>query len=400
MRLNSTIMFLRKFAFLLTIASVLFAGCKKENNNSGLADTSPDECVQKATTSSGEIVEGSYIVAYKASSVSTRGISAQRLNNIGEEVLLRNSIGKSALRESFTGEPGGFIAHLSTEEAKRLSQDENIAVIEPDRIISLGTCFTVAAPRLITWNINRVGYGDGIGKRAWIIDTGVDFGHPDLTVDISLSKSFVSGESSADDENGHGTHVAGIIGAKNNTIGVLGIASGATLISLRVLDKDGSGLLSSVIQALAYVNTHGSAGDVVNLSVGDEEGISTTLDEQVKNTAAKGIYIAIAAGNETTQANKYSPGRTNAANVFTVSAVDSLDNFAKFSNYGNDVVDYAAPGVRILSTFTNGRYAYLSGTSMAAPHVAGLLLLKGNNITSSGTAINDPDGTPDLIAHY
>lgn len=379
---------------------MLFAGCKKETDKSGLADTSPDECVQKATTSNGAIVPGSYIVAYKVSSVGTRGITAQRLNTIGSEVLSKNNISPSALRQSFAGEPGGFIAHLSAAEAARLSQDENIAAIEPDRIISLGTCFTVTAPRLITWNIDRVGYGDGIGKRAWIIDSGIDFDHPDLTVDITKSKSFVSGESSADDENGHGTHVAGIIGAKNNTFGVLGIASGATLVSLRVLDKEGNGLLSSIIQALAHVNMHGSPGDVINLSVGDDEGISTTLDDQVKNTAAKGIYISIAAGNETALANKYSPGRTNAVNVFTVSAIDSLDNFAKFSNYGNDVVDYAAPGVRILSTFTNGRYAYLSGTSMAAPHVAGLLLLKGNSLTSSGAAKNDPDGTPDLIAHY
>ena len=298
------------------------------------------------------------------------------------------------------GEPGGFIASLSAGEATRLAGDESIAAIEPDRIISLSTCFTIAAPRLITWNINRVGYGNGIGKRAWVIDTGIDFDHPDLTVDAGLSKSFISGQSSADDENGHGTHVAGIIGAKNNTIGVLGIASGATLISLRVLDKDGEGLLSNIVQALAYINTHASAGDVVNMSVGDDEGISTTLDQQVRNTASRGVYIAIAAGNEKALANKYSPGRTNAANVFTVSAIDSLDNFAKFSNYGNDVVDYAAPGVRILSTYTNGRYAYLSGTSMAAPHVAGLLLLKGNNIMNAGTAKNDPDGVADLIAHY
>jgi subtilisin family serine protease len=82
-----------------------------------------------------------------------------------------------------------------------------------------------------------------------------------------------------------------------------------------------------------------------------------------------------------------------------VSAVDSLDNFASFSNYGNDVVDYAAPGVRIPSTYLNGKYAIFSGTSMATPHVAGLLLLKGNALTSSGTAKNDTDGTPDPIAH-
>jgi subtilisin family serine protease len=158
--------------------------------------------------------------------------------------------------------------------------------------------------------------------------------------------------------------------------------------------------LSSIIQALAYINEHASPGDVVNMSVGNDEGISTTLDEQVKNTAAKGIFIAIAAGNEKENANKFSPARTNAGNVFTVSAVDSLDRFASFSNFGNDVVDFAAPGVRILSTFINGKYAYQSGTSMAAPHVAGLLLLRGNSISSSGTAKNDPDGTADRIAHY
>ena len=258
----------------------------------------------------------------------------------------------------------------------------------------------MVAPRLIPWNINRVGYGDGRGKRAWIIDTGIDFDHPDLNVDSVLSKSFITGQTSANDENGHGTHVAGIIGAKNNQFGVLGVASGASLISLRVLDKDGEGLLSNIVKALAYVNNNASAGDVVNMSLGDDEGISATLDQQVRNTAARGIYISIAAGNEKQLANKYSPARTNAENIFTVSAIDSLDRFASFSNYGNDVVDYSAPGVRILSTFINGRYAYMSGTSMAAPHVAGLLLLKGKNLTSSGTALNDPDGTADLIAHF
>jgi subtilisin family serine protease len=120
----------------------------------------------------------------------------------------------------------------------------------------------------------------------------------------------------------------------------------------------------------------------------------------VQSTAARGIYVAIAAGNDDQPARNFSPGRANGANIFTVSAVDSLDNFAGFSNYGNDVVDFAAPGVRILSTYIGGRYAYMSGTSMAAPHLAGLLLLRGTNIATSGRAKNDPDGTADPIAHY
>jgi subtilisin family serine protease len=182
-------------------------------------------------------------------------------------------------------------------------------------------------------------------------------------------------------------------------IGVLGVASGASLVALRVLDKDGEGNLSYIIQALAYINTAAEPGDVVNMSVGGESG-SDILDQQVKNTAARGIYFAIAAGNDNKLANLSSPARVNTQNVYTVSAIDSLDNFASFSNYGNDVVDFAAPGVRILSTWMDNKYAYASGTSMAAPHVAGLLLLRGRNITSSGVAKNDPDGTPDPIAHY
>jgi subtilisin len=379
---------------------LFLAGCKKDKNSSDTTSVTPDDCISTGAVGSGEIVAGRYIVAYKPSSVSARGMTAERLTTISSNVLKRNSISEKALRESFAGEPGGFIAVLSAEEANKLSNDENIEAVEPDRIISLGSCFTVAAPRLITWNIERVGYGNGMGKRAWIVDTGIDFTHPDLNVDAAKSKSFITGVSSAEDENGHGTHVAGIIGAKNNTFGVLGVASGASLVSLRVLDKDGQGLLSYIIQALAYVNTNASAGDVVNMSVGNDEGVSSTLDQQVRNTAARGIFIAIAAGNEKQLANKYSPGRTNAENVYTVSAIDSLDNFASFSNYGNDVVDFAAPGVRILSTFLNGRYAYMSGTSMAAPHVAGLLLLKGKGVTSSGTAKKDPDAVADPIAHF
>ena len=280
----------------------------------------------------------------------------------------------------------------------RLRQDSTISIIEQDRIIAYGTCFQVVEPKTITWNVQRVGYGDGTGKTAWIIDSGIDFTHPDLNADSARSKCFISGITSARDENGHGTHVAGIIGAKNNTFGVLGVASGANLVALRVFDKDGKGTLGSIIQALSYVNSNAKAGDVVNMSLG-EDTVSNILDQAVQNTAAKGIYIAIAAGNDHKPASQFSPGRTNAKNIYTVSAVDSLDNFASFSNYGNDVVDYAAPGVKITSTYLNGKYAIFSGTSMATPHVAGLLLLKGSAITSSGTALNDPDGTPDPIAH-
>jgi len=374
-----------------------FVSCKKSGKDA--SSIQPDECVTGRAVNDGDIIQGKYIVSYKLSSVNARTMSSERLTGIGRTTLERNAIRAAALEQSFAGEPGGFIASLSEDEAARLKNDASIDIVEPDRIIALSTCFTVVEPRLITWSVNRVGYGDGTGKTAWIIDSGIDFDHPDLNVDVTRSRSFISGVTSADDENGHGTHVAGIIGAKNNNIGILGVASGAKLVSLRVLKADGEGTLSSIIQALAYVNANGAAGDVVNMSLG-EDGISATLDQQVQNTAARGIFIAIAAGNDSKPAHDFSPGRANGTNIYTVSATDSLGKFASFSNYGNDVVDVAAPGVSIISTYKNGQYAIMSGTSMAAPHVAGLLLLKGKNISAAGTATNDPDGTADPIAHY
>lgn len=380
------------------ILVVALTACKKNNTNTSNTTTPPDECSITRGLNDGDTVAGRYIVAYNPADMS-RTASHSTLSRASEDVLTRNAIAPNSLQDVFGGEPGGFIANLNTDEVARLRADPMIQTVEHDRVVALSTCFTVVEPRLITWNINRVGYGDGRGKTAWIIDTGIDMTHPDLTVDAAKSRSFISGETSPNDVNGHGTHVAGIIGAKNNSIGVLGVASGATLISLRVLDADGKGLVSSIIQALAYVNANASAGDVVNMSLG-EDSLSAILDQQVQNTASRGIYIAIAAGNDHQPANKFSPADANGQNIFTVSAIDSLDRFASFSNYGNDVVDYAAPGVRIVSTFSEGRYAILSGTSMAAPHVAGLLLLRGRNLNTSGTALNDPDGHPDPIAHY
>ena len=387
----------RKHLWPVIAVLVFITACKKEKNDGTTAG--PTECADRRAAGDGTIIEGRYIVAYDPAAINARAMSDQRLVSVSNDILKRNSIDPGMIRQRFGGEPGGFIADLSQTEVTKLQADPSVKVVEHDRVVALSTCFTVAEPRLITWNIRRVGYGDGTGKTAWIIDTGIDFDHPDLNVDITRSRSFISGQPSADDGNGHGTHVAGIIGGKNNTFGVLGVASGATLVSLRVLGDNGEGSLSSIIQALAYVNANGSPGDVINMSLGEDIS-SATLNQQVQNTANRGIYIAIAAGNDHEAANKFSPGNANGNNIFTVSAIDSLDNFASFSNYGNDVVDYAAPGVHILSTYSNGRYAYLSGTSMAAPHMAGLLLLRGRNITSSGTAKNDPDGTADPIAHY
>lgn len=380
---------------ILSAAIVAYAGCKKIDLQPGT--TKDTGCFSSASVQNGQVIEGQYIVSYKSTSA-TATLSDEQLKQKVRALILGGKINSSAIEGSFRSGGGGLVAALSTKQAEEIRKDSSVKTVEPDRIVALSTCFTVAAPTLITWNVQKVGYGDGTGKTAWIVDSGIDFNHPDLNVDQARSKSFLPDNTSADDENGHGTHVAGIIGAKNNDIGVLGVASGATLVSLRVLDKDGNGKLSSIIEALSYVSANAKPGDVVNLSFGEEE-TSDVLDQQVQAIGAKGIFVAIAAGNDSKAADLYSPGRANGDNIFTVSAVDSLDNFASFSNFGNDVVDFAAPGVRILSTYKGGQYAKMSGTSMATPHVAGLLLLEGRKISYSGTALNDPDGTPDKIVH-
>lgn len=387
---------MKRLFYFFTVV-ILISACKKSADSTS-TNSGDDGCVTGAAAGSGQIKANQYIVAF-SSSINTRTASRMSLDEISKNVLSRHAINVSSLKTSFEGEPGGFIATMSASDAEALRNDESVAMIEPDRVISLGNCFTVVEPRLITWNINRIGYGNGIGKTAWIVDSGIDFDHPDLTVDQTRSRSFIPGVTSADDSNGHGTHVAGIIGAKNNSFGVLGVASGATLVALKVLGQNGEGSLSYIVQAIGYISANAKAGDVVNMSVGGESG-SDILDQQVQNTAARGIYFAIAAGNESKLANTSSPAKANGLNIYTVTAVDSLDNFASFSNYGNDVVDYAEPGVHILSTWSEKRYAIASGTSMAAPHMAGLLLLRGRNITTSGYAKNDPDGTPDPIGHY
>jgi subtilisin family serine protease len=378
---------------ILATAVLFYTSCTKTDVHSG--NTSNAGCFSSNSTENGKLIDGQYIISFKSADASV--VSNEEIKRKARAIILGGKV--SEVKASFNGGGGGVVAAMTKSQAENLKKDASVKSVEPDRIVALSTCFTVVAPTLVTWNINKVGYGDGRGKTAWVIDTGIDFDHPDLNVDQTRSRSFIPNVTSADDENGHGTHVAGIIGAKNNNIGVLGVAADATLVSLRVLDKDGKGTLSSIIQALSYISANARAGDVVNMSVGEDEQPSDVLDQQVKAIAAKGIYVAIAAGNDSKSANSFSPGRANADNIFTVTAVDSLDRFASFSNYGNDVVDFAAPGVRILSTYKDGQYARMSGTSMATPHVAGLLLLKGRNISYSGMALNDPDGTPDKIAH-
>ena len=389
------------FATLANVALVGFGllGCQSDSSIEP-AGISAD-CLVKASSNTGVAIAGSYIVTYQPrqslpTSPNARAATAEVL---ATQLLTTYAVADPRTEVLAAGEQTSFLAHLTKNESEKLRNDPSIALIEPDRIMSMCNCVDVTTTSTLTWNIKQTGYGRGdlqTGKTAWIIDTGIDLDHPDLTVDTQRSKSFVSGETSADDQNGHGTHVAGIIGAKNNSIGITGVASGATLVALRVLDEDGEGKLSGIIQAVNYVAQNGKAGDVVNLSLGGE-GTSATLDRAITQAANAGILFAIAAGNDGKSSDAISPARVNHANVFTVSAMNNQNAFASFSNYGSSV-DVCAYGVRITSTYKDGKYATLSGTSMASPHVAGLLLVRGNKFPTHGTVTGDPDGKADPMA--
>lgn len=304
----------------------------------------------------------------------------------------------------------GFSAHMSATAAQMIkTKNPLIRNCTQDRLASIpptivGTITKGGPPigggggstQTVPWGVKRVGGPGSSSGTAWIIDTGIDLTHPDLNVSTTDNISFLANDPSPNDANGHGTHVAGIIAAKNNSFGVVGVAAGARVVSVRVLDATGNGPDSGVIAALDYVVAKNRPGDVINLSLVTSP--LPELDQAVVAAGQAGYYVSIAAGNNSANANNYSPARANGTNVYTVSAIDSKDVFARYSNWGNPPIDFAEPGSSILSTYIGGTYATLSGTSMAAPHLAGILLLHGGTQpVVGGTALRDPDGNPDPI---
>ena len=297
----------------------------------------------------------------------------------------------------------GFTARIPAAFVDDVRSDPRVKIMEPDGVVTLNLPEqprNAAKPgsggggQQISYGLTRVGGStDGTGKTAWIIDTGIDLDHPDLNTSRNCHVSFVP-RYDADDDNGHGTHVAGTVAAIDNTTGTLGIAANAFVCSVRVLDRRGSGQWSWIIAGVDYVAANGGAGEVANMSLG-AVGTLATLEQAVQD-ASQSVKMVLAAGNNGIHAGQFTPARVNGANIYTVSAIGSNDCIASFSNFGNPPVDYAAPGVGILSTWKDGGTRSISGTSMAAPHVAGVML--AGSIRTNGFACNDPDGNPDPIA--
>lgn len=302
----------------------------------------------------------------------------------------------------------GFSVHASARGVEQMArnnsridyceQDQVMAIVDPVGATAQPSAVTITSggTQQTPPGITRVNGGvSGATGTAWVIDTGIDLTHPDLNVDTVRSRNFVTRESSPNDLNGHGSHVSGTIAAKDNTEGVIGVAAGAKLVAVRVLNKRGSGSNSDVIAGVDYVGANGVVGDVANMSLGG--GVSTALDTAVLNASSK-VKFALAAGNDGGDANLHSPARVNGPNIYTVAAFNAVGGaWASFSNYGKPPVDYAEPGVNVLSTWKAGGYNTISGTSMATPHMAGLLLLGA--IQPSG-AVTGSDGLDYIIGAH
>lgn len=395
---------MKKIFLILTVAAaVAAASCSK-------SDLIPSENEQQSyvKTEVGQVIPGQYVVLLNEGATE---VKASKLNYHESQLLMKNEMQKvlyasdiSAREPLFVYTSGteGFAVKLDEKEAEALKKNEAVKGVWPDRMFTLAKPAPAPTPlpaEVTPLGISRVGGGITYSgtKKVWIIDTGIDLDHPDLNVAASSGKTFVSRTTTPDDDNGHGTHCAGIVAAIDNTVGVVGVAAGAPVVPVKVLDKRGSGAYSTIIAGIDWVIANGVAGDAANMSLGG--GVYEPIDLKVVDMASKGIFVALAAGNESDDANLHSPARANGPNIYTISACNSSDVWASFSNYGNPPIDFCAPGVNILSTYKGGGLATLSGTSMAAPHACGVLLLTNGNPRADGYVIGDPDGEPDPIIH-
>jgi subtilisin family serine protease len=376
------------------------------------------------------IIDGSYIVVFRPD-VDT--------DAAGDE-LMRRFVGMS---EQFRYRHAlrGMAVRLPARLVDALRKDPRVAYIEQDVVM------TIAAQTLPT-GINRVNADadptaniDNVDERVdvdiAILDTGIDLDHPDLNLyryaycqpQGPFNYTCKENDAGADDVNTHGTHVAGIAAALDNTSGVVGVAPGARLWAVKVLENDGIGAASQLIAGVDYVTANASEIEVVNMSL-TGDGSVQSLDDVISNSIAAGVVYALAAGNAQKDVSLVFPAGHPQA--ITVSALEDYDGkpggasgsagddtFAWFSNYGSGV-DIMAPGVAIRSTVPGGGLGNKSGTSMAAPHVAGAAalymaqnpgatpatvkaaLLAAGDLTpcansSDGSCADDPDGVQEPL---
>jgi subtilisin len=298
----------------------------------------------------------------------------------------------------------GFVATVPPGRLRDIAADPNVQYVEQDQVVFADAQTLPTGINRIEADLSSTQSGNGSGAVSTVavavIDTGILRNHSDLNVVGGIN--FTSNDPTKwNDGNGHGTHVAGTIGALDNGFGVVGVAPGVPLWAVRVLNNAGSGTWSGVIAGINWVVANAASRNirVANMSLGG--GFSQAVNDAVTNAVNSGIVFCVAAGNESTDASTTSPASCQAA--ITVAALADSDGkpgglgsltpygaddtFASFSNFGA-VVDVIAPGVNILSTWKSGSYATLSGTSMATPHVTGAAALYLSQ---------NPTATPDAV---
>jgi aqualysin 1 len=265
----------------------------------------------------------------------------------------------------------GYAATIPNARLAAVRADERVDYVELDGEASISAQTIPYGIVKVGADVSSTAAGNGSGAisnvNAYIIDTGIDATHADLNVVGHVS--FASGPNR--DCNGHGTHVAGTVAAKDDANDVVGVAPGAPLTGVKVLGCNGSGSNSGVIAGVDWVTANAVKPAVANMSLSGSA--SQAVDDAVRRSAASGVFYALAAGNDGTNACTRSPARAGAGSnngIMTVAATDSADREASFSNVGS-CVDIWAPGVSVLSTKRGGGTTTLSGTSMASPHGAG-----------------------------
>jgi len=314
----------------------------------------------------------------------------------------------------------GFAGSVPEGRINGLRHDPRVDYLEYDQVVTVAEQVTPTGVQRIFASGNAAIDIDAtddlrVDVDVAVIDTGIDFEHPDLNVVGGVScwysntkgpawaKTYTCG-AGGDDDHYHGTHVAGTVGALDNGLGVVGVAPGARLWAVKVLNAQGSGYASNVIAGIDWVAANAATIEVANMSLGG--GFSQAENDAVANAVAAGVVFVVAAGNSSTNAANSSPASEPSA--ITVSALadfdglaggfgsptcrsDQDDTLADFSNYGT-IVDMVAPGVCITSTYPieRGTYGTISGTSMASPHVAGaaaLLASAGASATQVTTSL-------------
>jgi subtilisin len=327
-----------------------------------------------------------YIVVLKGSVGSPGAVAAEQAQARG---LTIGHVYRHALK--------GYSVVMTAADAQGLRADPRVASVTPDRPVHIDQQTLPTGIDRVDGELSSAVSGDGAGSvnvDVAVIDTGIDPTHPDLNVAGGVNCAPGRG---FDDRNGHGSHVAGTIAARDNDIGVVGVAPGARLWAVRVLNAGGLGSFASVICGVDWVTANSDMIEVANMSLGGSgtepagSGCATgdAFHDAVCTSVAAGVTYTVAAGNETDDAANHVPAAYN--EVITVSALadfdgqpgglgsatcraDEDDTLANFSNFGADV-DLIAPGVCILSTYKRGGYTTVSGTSMASPHAGGAAAL-------------------------